>query len=56
MVREAVKLGGDPKQVSNWIMGEIMRLLNTDGKSMDECPLKPDHLVYLLNLMKDIKD
>ena len=52
---EAVKLGGDPKLVCNWIKGEIMRLLNTDGKSLDACPLKPSHLVYLLNLMKDTK-
>jgi aspartyl-tRNA(Asn)/glutamyl-tRNA(Gln) amidotransferase subunit B len=52
---EAVKLGGDPKEVCNWIKGVIMRLLNTEGKSMDECPLKPYHLVYVLNLMKDTK-
>ena len=54
-LEEAVKLGGDPKEVCNWIKGEITKLLNTDGKSMDECPLKPYHLVYLLNLMKDSK-
>jgi aspartyl-tRNA(Asn)/glutamyl-tRNA(Gln) amidotransferase subunit B len=52
---EAVKLGGQPKVVSNWIMGEIMRLLNTDGKTIDECPLKPYHLVYVLNLIGDAK-
>ena len=52
---KAVKLGGDPKLVCNWIKGEIMRLLNTDGKTMDECPLKPYHLVYVLNLMRDTK-
>jgi len=52
---EAVKLGGDPKTVCNWIKGEIMKLLSTDGKSMDECPLKPYHLFYVLNLIKDTK-
>lgn len=52
---EAVKLGGEPKIVSNWMMGEIMKLLNTDGKTMDECPLKPYHLVYVLNFMRDAK-
>lgn len=52
---QAVKLGGDPKEVCNWIKGVIMRLLNTDGKSMDECPLNPYHLVYVLNLIKDTK-
>jgi aspartyl-tRNA(Asn)/glutamyl-tRNA(Gln) amidotransferase subunit B len=52
---KAVELGGNPKLVCNWIRGEIMRLLNTDGKTMDECPLKPSHLVYLLNLIRDAK-
>ncbi|MBI5075265.1 MAG: Asp-tRNA(Asn)/Glu-tRNA(Gln) amidotransferase subunit GatB [Nitrospirae bacterium] len=52
---EAVNLGGDPKIVCNWIKGEITKLLSTNGKSMDECPLRPAHLVYVLNLMKDTK-
>jgi len=52
---ETVKLGGDPVIVCNWIKGEIIKLLSTDGKSMDECPLKPYHLVYVLNLLKDSK-
>jgi aspartyl-tRNA(Asn)/glutamyl-tRNA(Gln) amidotransferase subunit B len=52
---DAVKLGGDAKAVCNWIKGEIMRLLNIDGKTIDECPLKPYHLVYVLNLMRDAK-
>ena len=32
-----------------------MMLLNTDGRTMDECPLKPYQLVYVLNLMRDTK-
>jgi aspartyl-tRNA(Asn)/glutamyl-tRNA(Gln) amidotransferase subunit B len=52
---QAVNLGGDPKEVCNWLKGEITKLLSTDGKSMDECPLEPYHLVYILNLMKDSK-
>jgi len=45
---EAVRLGGDPKSVSNWMMGELMRVLNEENKQIDECPLEPKHLVDLL--------
>jgi len=46
---EAVTLGGKPKSVANWIMGELMRLLNEDGITIDGCNLKPSHLIDLLN-------
>ncbi|MBS1111726.1 MAG: aspartyl/glutamyl-tRNA(Asn/Gln) amidotransferase subunit [Nitrospirae bacterium] len=49
---EAVKLGGEPKAVSNWMMGEVMRLLNEDNKQIEECGLRPDHLVGLLKLIE----
>ena len=45
---QAVKLGGEPKSVSNWMMGELMRILNEENKQIDECPLEPAHLVDLL--------
>ncbi len=48
---QAVKLGGDPKAVSNWMMGELMRLLNEENKLIEECALKPEHLVGLLTLI-----
>jgi aspartyl-tRNA(Asn)/glutamyl-tRNA(Gln) amidotransferase subunit B len=48
---EAVKLGGQPKVVANWIMGDLMRLLNVDNKSIEECPLKPKQLVDMLRLI-----
>jgi aspartyl-tRNA(Asn)/glutamyl-tRNA(Gln) amidotransferase subunit B len=50
---EAVKIGGQPKVVANWIMGDLMRLLNVDGISIEECPLKPEHLVGMLKLIDD---
>jgi aspartyl-tRNA(Asn)/glutamyl-tRNA(Gln) amidotransferase subunit B len=46
---ESVELGGNPKTVANWIMGELMRLLNEDGITIDNCNLKPSHLIDLLN-------
>lgn len=48
---KAVKLGGQPKVVANWVMGELMRLLNDDNKSFEECPLKPEQLVEMLKLI-----
>jgi len=49
---EAVRLGGNPKAVSNWIMGELMRLLNEENKGIEECPLKPIQLVDMLKLIE----
>lgn len=51
----AVKAGGQPKAVANWIMGELMRLLNKDNKTFEECPLKPEQLVGMLKLIDDGK-
>ena len=48
---EAVKLGGQPKSVANWIMGDLMRLLNADNKIIEDCSLKPKQLVDMLRLM-----
>lgn len=48
---EAVKLGGQPKVVANWVMGELMRLLNEDNKTIEKCPLKPVQLVDMLKLI-----
>jgi aspartyl-tRNA(Asn)/glutamyl-tRNA(Gln) amidotransferase subunit B len=48
---EAVQLGGQPKAVSNWIMVELMRLLNEENKSVEECPLKPKQLADMLQLI-----
>lgn len=49
----AVSLGGSPKAVANWIMGELSRLLNEEGKGFDECPVKPESLVRLLKLIEE---
>ncbi len=48
---ETVKLGGDPKTVSNWMMGELAKLLNDENKDIDECLIKPGGLVALLALI-----
>ncbi len=48
-----VSLFPDPKQVSNWMMGEVLRLLNESNKEPEECPLKPEDLAELLQLVKE---
>ena len=48
---EAVKLGGQPKAVANWAMGELLRFLNEDNKTFEDCPLKPAQLVDMLKLI-----
>jgi aspartyl-tRNA(Asn)/glutamyl-tRNA(Gln) amidotransferase subunit B len=48
---EVVRLGGQPKAVSNWIMGDLMRLLNEENKPFEDCSLKPKQLVDMLSLI-----
>ena len=48
---EAVDLGGQPKDVSNWIKGDLMKLLNEAGKTFDECLFQPSSLVAMLKLI-----
>lgn len=48
---EAVNLGGEPKAVANWVRGELARLMNEAGRSMEDCPLEPARLVGMLKLI-----
>jgi aspartyl-tRNA(Asn)/glutamyl-tRNA(Gln) amidotransferase subunit B len=48
---EAVKAGGQPKAVSNWMMGELMRLLNEENSSIENCLLRPEQLAGMLVLI-----
>jgi aspartyl-tRNA(Asn)/glutamyl-tRNA(Gln) amidotransferase subunit B len=34
-------------------MGELMRLLNADGKEIEECPLKPDRFAGMIKMISD---
>lgn len=40
-----------PKQVSNWIMGSLLGLLNARGKSIDQSPIAARDLAGLIELM-----
>lgn len=49
----AVELGGEPKAVSNWLMGDIMAYMNANNLTYEEIPVTPEHLVAMLKLQKD---
>ncbi len=40
-----------PKTVCNWLMGELLRLLNATGTEMSHCRLKPEQLAAMLALI-----
>lgn len=48
---ECWKHYSQPKVVSNWIMGELMKLLNQDNKEIEDCIVLPEHLADMLKLI-----
>lgn len=52
LFEEAVKQGGKPKNISNWIMTGVFKYLNEEGKDIDETPIKPVHLAKLSELVE----
>ena len=48
---ESIKAGGQPKAVANWMMGDLMRLLNEENREIADCPLKPPQLADMLKLI-----
>jgi aspartyl-tRNA(Asn)/glutamyl-tRNA(Gln) amidotransferase subunit B len=43
--------GGDPKKVSNWMMNEILRMLNDRNLTADQLKLTPQYLAEILKLL-----
>ena len=49
---QAVKAyAGDPKRVSNWLMNDVLRMLNESGKSAGELKLTPASLAEIIKLV-----
>lgn len=44
---------GDPKAACSWMLGEVSRLLNASGQSIEHFDLKPDSLGELIRLVLD---
>ena len=49
---ETRRLGAEPKQAANWILGDFSRLLNADRKEIEASSVKPAHLAALLELVR----
>lgn len=50
---EAVKhSGGEPKLVSNWVMGEVLRMLKESEKEIEDCKLPAAYIGGLVQLIK----
>ncbi|MCZ0717466.1 Asp-tRNA(Asn)/Glu-tRNA(Gln) amidotransferase subunit GatB [Aerococcus kribbianus] len=43
----------DPKQASNWLMGEVSAYLNDKGESLETIELTPENLAQMINLIDD---
>lgn len=50
-----VALFPEPRQACHWITGELLGLLNRDGRTIHQCPVKPKQLAAMLSLMKQGK-
>jgi aspartyl-tRNA(Asn)/glutamyl-tRNA(Gln) amidotransferase subunit B len=50
---ECVRLFPEPKTVSNWMMGELLRELKHDDREINQCPVTPQHLAEMLSMMKE---
>jgi aspartyl-tRNA(Asn)/glutamyl-tRNA(Gln) amidotransferase subunit B len=49
---EAISLFPEPKTVSNWMMGELLRELKRDEREIDQCPVTSQHLAEMLQMVK----
>jgi aspartyl-tRNA(Asn)/glutamyl-tRNA(Gln) amidotransferase subunit B len=50
---ECVRLHPQPKTVSNWIMVELVRELKRAEKEIEQCPVSPQDLAALLDLIQE---
>jgi aspartyl-tRNA(Asn)/glutamyl-tRNA(Gln) amidotransferase subunit B len=50
---EATHLFPEPKTVSNWMMGDLLRDLKRDGKEIEQCLVTPQHLTEMLRMIKE---
>lgn len=48
---ETVALGAEPKKVSNWLMGETLRLLKEKNRDAEDIRFSPKHLAELISLV-----
>lgn len=49
----ACAAGANPKQIANWIMGDITAYLNNNAMTIDKLALKPENLAELVSLIEE---
>jgi aspartyl-tRNA(Asn)/glutamyl-tRNA(Gln) amidotransferase subunit B len=49
---ECIALLAQPKIISNWVMGDLLRELKNDDREIENCPLTPEALTDLLKLIE----
>lgn len=53
LFEKTVAMGNKPKEVSNWIMGETMRLCREQKTDPDQIKFSPENLTKLIKLIED---
>ncbi len=48
---ETAALGAEPKKVSNWLMGETLRLLKEKNMDAEDIRFSPEHLAKLISMV-----
>lgn len=51
--QETVNHGADPKQASNWLMGEVSAYLNSEQIELSDTKMTPKALAEMINLIED---
>lgn len=49
---KAAKSSSAPKSVANWITTELLRVLGEKGVSIADCPIAPEHIAELVDLVQ----
>ncbi|MCE5264805.1 MAG: Asp-tRNA(Asn)/Glu-tRNA(Gln) amidotransferase subunit GatB [Deltaproteobacteria bacterium] len=49
---EAARLSGQPKIAANWVMGDVLRLLNEEKRDIRECRITPASLGAMIRLIQ----
>ena len=50
---EVVKLSGQPKIAANWVMGDVLRLLNEEKRDIRECPVATASIAGMIGLIRE---
>ena len=50
---DTLAAGADPKQASNWLMGEVSAYLNSEKMELAETKLTPENLAEMIQLIQD---